>query len=67
MMVGCQAFILNATIALPRALRIRINPLEEAVRKFVLGAAVKGSQAIIVDAGAGESFLFLEYLQVITM
>lgn len=39
---------------LPRALRIRINPLEEAIRKFVLGAAVKGSQAIIVDAGAGE-------------
>ncbi len=39
---------------LPSALRMRINPLEEAVRRFVLQAADKGPEALIVDAGAGQ-------------
>jgi SAM-dependent methyltransferase len=40
---------------LPAFLRRRINPLEDAVCRFVAGAAKLGPKAVIVDAGAGQS------------
>ena len=39
---------------LPAFLRRRINPLEDAVRRFVSQAAAVGPHAVIVDAGAGQ-------------
>ncbi len=39
----------------PAFLKSRINPLEEAVSRFVAEAAEVGPRAVIVDAGAGQS------------
>ncbi len=50
-----SAFYFRVFDLLPAPLRRRVDPLQEAVYRFVSGAAAVDPNALIVDAGAGQS------------